>query len=140
MAASPVTILFVCVHNSGRSQMAEIFFNHFARGSATAYSAGTHPGDQVNPNVVQEMAELSMGTSQKRPQFLTQEMLDEALRVITMGCNVEEACPANMVPTEDWGLEDPKDKPLPRVREIHDEIQRKVEALIKELGVVTNAC
>jgi protein-tyrosine-phosphatase len=120
--------------------MAEIFFNHFARGSATAYSAGTHPGDQVNPNVVQEMAELSMGTSQKRPQFLTQEMLDEALRVITMGCNVEEACPANMVPTEDWGLEDPKDKPLPRVREIHDEIQRKVEALIKELGVVTNAC
>ena len=129
-------ILFVCVHNSGRSQMAEAFFNRMARGRAIAQSAGTNPGDQVNPTVVQAMAELSIDLSHNRPQLLTQAMLDGAERVFTMGCNVEEACPANMVVTEDWALEDPKDKPLETVREIRDEVKRRVEALLQELGAV----
>src|SRR3972149_2137132 len=118
MTDNPRTVLFVCVHNSGRSQMAEAFFNRMARGRAIAHSAGTFPGDRVNPTVVQAMTELGIDLSQKQPQLLTQDMLDAAERVITMGCNVEEACPANLVPTEDWGLEDPKDKPLDKVREI----------------------
>lgn len=131
-------ILFVCVHNSGRSQMAEAFFNSFvifAKGKAVAYSAGTQPGDQVNPTVVLAMAELGMDLSKKQPALLTQEMLDAAERVITMGCNVEEACPANMVVTEDWGLEDPKDQPIEKVRKIRDEVKRRVEALIGEMEI-----
>ena len=139
MTYSPRTVLFVCVHNSGRSQMAEACFNGMANGRAIAYSAGTFPGDEVNPTVVQAMTELDIDLSQKQPQLLTQEMLDAAERVITMGCNVEEACPANMVVTEDWALEDPKDKPLDKVRDIRNEVQRRVEALIEEMGLVTRA-
>ena len=97
MPANQPTVLFVCVHNSGRSQMAEAFFNRVAKGRTIAYSAGTQPGDQVNPTVVQAMSELGIDLSQKRPLLLTQYMLDVAERVITMGCNVEEACPANLV-------------------------------------------
>ena len=132
------SVLFVCVHNSGRSQMAEAFFNHAAQGMAIAYSAGTYPGDLVNPTVVQAMSELGIDLSQKQPQLLTQEMLDAAERVITMGCNVEEACPANMVITEDWALEDPKDKPLEKVMEIRNQVQRRVESLIEEQGLVSS--
>ena len=137
MANNPRTVLFVCVHNSGRSQMAEAFFNRMVNSRAIAHSAGTYPGDQVNHTVVKAMAELGMDLSQKQPQLLTQDMLDAAERVITMGCNVEEACPANLVPTEDWGLEDPKDKPLDRIREIRNEVQRRVEALIREMGLLS---
>ena len=119
--------------------MAEAFFNRIAGGRAIAYSAGTHPGGQVNPTVVQAMSELGIDLSQKRPLLLTQDMLDAAERVITMGCNVEEACPANLVITKDWGLEDPKDKPLENVRKIRNEVQRRVEALIEEMGLVSKA-
>ena len=128
-------ILFVCVHNSGRSQMAEAIFNRFANGGATALSAGTKPSDQVNPTVVQAMAELNIDISTNQPQILTQDMLDAAEQVITMGCSVEEACPANMVITEDWALEDPNRKPLERVREIRNEVQLRVEELIGKLGL-----
>ena len=139
MTNTPRTILFVCVHNSGRSQMAEAFFNRFSQGRAIGYSAGTQPGEQVNPIVVQAMSELGIEMSANRPRLLTQETLDAAERVITMGCNVEEACPANMVITEDWALEEPKDKPLEKVREIRNEVQRRVEELIEELGLVSKA-
>ena len=139
MSSDMKRVLFVCVHNSGRSQMAEAFFNHLAQGRATAVSAGTQPEGQVNPTVVQAMAELGIDLSRQRPQVLTQAMLDEAERAITMGCNVEEACPANLVPTEDWALEDPKGKPLEGMREIRNQVQRRVEALIDELGLVSEA-
>lgn len=134
MTDNPRTVLFVCVHNSGRSQMAEAFLNRMSSGRAIAHSAGTFPGDQVNPTVVEAMAELGIDLSQKRPQLLTQAMLSEAERVITMGCNVKEACPANLVPTEDWGLEDPRGKPVEEVRRIRDQIRRRVEALLQEMG------
>ena len=130
-------VLFVCVHNSGRSQMAEAFFNRLTQGRATALSAGTQPEEKVNPTVVQAMAEMGIDLSRQRPQTLTQTMLDDAERAITMGCNVEEACPANLVPTEDWALEDPKGKPLEKVREIRSDVQRRVEALIAEMGIVS---
>ena len=80
MTNTPRTILFVCVHNSGRSQMAEAFFNNAAKGMATALSAGTQPGDQVNPTVVQAMSELGIDLSKHQPQLLTQDMLDAAER------------------------------------------------------------
>ena len=117
--------------------MAEAFFNRVAGGRAIAYSAGTHPSDQVNPTVVQAMSELGIDLSQKRPLLLTQDMLDAAERVITIGCNVEEACPANLVVTDDWALEDPKDEPLNKVMEIRDQVQRRVEALVGDWGIAS---
>ena len=126
-------VLFVCVHNSGRSQMAEAFFNHLAKGKAQATSAGTKPGPQVNPVVVKAMREASLDISQQKPKALNFAMIENADRVITMGCGVEEVCPASFVPTEDWELEDPEGKPIEKVREIRDEVKARVETLIKEL-------
>ena len=127
-------VLFVCVHNSGRSQMAEALFNHLAAGRAEARSAGTQPADSVDPQVVKVIAELGIDLSYATPKPLTLEMVDWADRVISMGCGVEESCPANLVLTEDWGLDDPKDQPIEVVRGIRDEIARWVEGLLGELG------
>lgn len=115
--------------------MAETFFNHMVNGAAIAHSAGTHPSDHVNPRVVQAMAESGMDVYANSPQLLSQDMLDEADRVITMGCIGEESCPANLVPTDDWGLEDPMSKTLGEVREIREQIRSKVIALIADMGV-----
>jgi arsenate reductase len=129
-------VLFVCVHNAGRSQMAEAFFNQMVKGKAKGLSAGTQPSKKVNPMVVKAMREVGIDISRRKPKMLTFEMLEDADRVITMGCSVEKACPASFVPTEDWQLEDPEGKPIERVRQIRDEIKAKVERLIKELGNV----
>jgi protein-tyrosine-phosphatase len=126
-------VLFVCVHNSGRSQMAEAFFNHLAGEKATASSAGTQPAPKVNPIVVQVMWEAGLDISTKKPKLLTLEMVKNADWVITMGCTAEKVCPASFVPMEDWRLEDPEGKPIERVREIREEIKNKVTTLIKEL-------
>jgi arsenate reductase len=125
-------VLFVCVHNSGRSQIAEAFFNHLAKSKALATSAGTKPASQVNPTVVEAMLEVGIDLRNRKPKLLTLEMLENADRVITMGCSVEEVCPASFIPTEDWELEDPEGKPVEKVRQIRDEIKAKVEALIRE--------
>ena len=118
--------------------MAEAFFNHLARGKVSATSAGTKPGPQVNPAVVKAMREAGLDISQQKPKALTFEMIENADRVITMGCGVEEVCPASFVPTEDWELEDPEGKPIEKVREIRDEIKARVEKLIKELSCPGN--
>src|SRR4030042_670976 len=124
------TILFVCVHNSGRSQMAEAFFNQLAQGKAMALSAGTDPDDAIDPTVIKVMQEIGIDLSTKKPKALTIEMLERADKVVTMGCGVEGVCPASFVETEDWGLEDPKGKPLERVREIRDEIRARVAQML----------
>ena len=99
-----------------------------------AESAGTEPAEAVNPNAGRAVAELGIDLSGARPKLLTQEMVDRADRVITMGCSVEESCPAIFIPNvEDWGLEDPAGKPLEKVREIRDEIVRRVQALLQEV-------
>ncbi len=128
------SVLFVCVHNSGRSQMAEALLNHYAQGKAQAISAGTQPGTQVNPVAVQAMRELGLDISEKRPKLLTDEMIAAADRIITMGCAVDaEACPAIFFKAvEDWGLEDPYDKPIEQVRLIRDEIAGRVRELLAE--------
>ncbi len=130
-------ILFVCVHNSGRSQIAEAFFNNYADGKAEAVSAGTQPASHIDQAVVKAMREIGIDISSKRAKALTSEMLESADKVITMGCGVEGVCPASFALTEDWQLEDPEGKPIEKVREIRDEIAVKVKRLIKE--IVTNA-
>lgn len=126
-------ILFVCVHNAGRSQIAEAFFNHYAKGKAQAFSAGTHYASRIDPIVVEAMAERGIDISNKRPKMLTLEMLGVADKVISMDCGVEGVCPATFVPTEDWQLEDPEGKPIKQVRGIRDEIEAKVKTLIEEI-------
>jgi arsenate reductase len=127
-------VLFACVHNAGRSQMAAAWFNRLADPSkATAVSAGTQPGQRVHPEVALAMSEVGIDLSEARPQFLSEELAREAALLVTMGCG--EACP--LVPglrREDWPLEDPKGKPLERVREIRDEVRARIEALLAREG------
>ena len=127
-----VTVLFICIHNAGRSQMAEAFFNKLSEGRHRGISAGSRPADTVNPVVVEAMREVGFDISSKKPKRLDKEMILEADLAITMGCG-EDACP--IVPNElrDWQLEDPSGKPIEVVRKIRDEIRFKVSALIKEL-------
>jgi arsenate reductase (thioredoxin) len=125
-------VLFVCVHNSGRSQMAEAFFNYYAGGKAEAVSAGTQPASHVDQTVVKAMREIGIDIGFKRAKALTSEMLDSADRIITMGCSSEGICPAIYIPTEDWQLEDPEGQSIDKVRAIRDEIETKVKRLIEE--------
>ena len=125
------TILFVCVHNSGRSQMAAAILNKLSNGKVRVISAGTDPTKDIQPSVVEVMREVGIDISHQKPKKLTTEMIEQADKVITMGCGVEEVCPATFVETEDWALEDPKDKPLEKVREIREQIQTKVRELLE---------
>ena len=128
-------VFFVCVHNSGRSQMAEAFARKLGEGMILAESAGTEPGTELNPQAVLAMQEIGYDMSSHYPKVMTPEMAESADRIITMGCGVDTgACPAVFVPSEDWGLDDPKGQPIQRVREIRDQIKRKVEHLLAELG------
>src|SRR6266581_5032131 len=118
-------ILFVCVENAGRSQMAEAFAR---KHGLIAQSAGTQPAREVNHTVVKVMEEKSIDLSNNNPKILTPEMIEKASLVVTMGCSVEEVCPRPMIAQMqkkliDWHLEDPKGKPIERVREIRDEIE-----------------
>lgn len=125
------TILFICVHNAGRSQMAEAFFNRMAGGKARAISAGSQPADGVNPVAAQAMNEVGLDISRNKPKPLTLEMMKGVDRAVTMGCG--DVCPVTTVPTDDWDLDDPKDKPIERIRIIRDEIKMKVGELLKEI-------
>lgn len=127
-------VLFVCVHNAGRSQMAEAFFNKMSAGKAIAISAGTRPAAHMDKGVVEAMREIGIDIRNQRPKLLTFAMLEGADRVITMGCGVEETCPASFVPTEDWVLDDPEGKSPDEIRKIRDEIKERVEVLINELA------
>ncbi|MGD0355358.1 MAG: arsenate reductase ArsC [Dehalococcoidia bacterium] len=126
-------VLFVCVGNSGRSQMAEAFFNHMSKGKPLAFSAGTMPSDRVDPMVIEVMKELDIDISGKKPKQLTAEMLKSSKKVITMGCSTEDVCPATLVTTEDWGLPDPKGKSKEEIRKIRDEIKSRVTRLLEEI-------
>lgn len=127
-------VLFVCVHNSGRSQIAEAYFNRLSTlNTAVSFSAGTKPAKEINPKVVQVMKEVGFDLNQKTPKLLTLEMLENADKVITMGCGVEETCPASFIPAEDWQIEDPEGKSLETVRKIRNEIELKVKRLLTEI-------
>jgi len=125
------TVLFICVHNASRSQMAEAFFNMMADGKARAISAGSQPADYVNPVAVQAMREAGLDIGQSKPKPLTLEMMENVDRAVTMGCG--DVCPVTTVPTDDWDLEDPHGKPIERVRTIRDEIKIRVGELLKQM-------
>lgn len=126
------TVLFACVRNAGRSQMAAAIFNALADpGVARAVSAGTQPSEQVHPVVVEVMREVGIELADARPRRLTPEIEREVDHLVTMGCG--EACPfIRAVPREDWPLADPNDQPIERVREIRDAIRARVERLIDD--------
>ena len=126
------TVLFVCVHNAARSQMAEALFNEMTRGGHLGISAGSQPSERVNPDAVKVMAELGIDISDKRPKRLTAEMVERADKVIIMGCG-EEVCPVVPKEIQDWQLEDPEGQTIEKVREIRDQIRDKVRQLIEKL-------
>ena len=123
-------VIFACVHNAGRSQMAAAFFNHLADPQkAEAISAGTEPGLRVHPEVLAAMQEIGIDLSDAKPQKLTEELARGAQLLITMGCG--DKCP--YVPglrRDDWPLTDPKGKPMDEVRAIRDEIKQRVQSLL----------
>lgn len=126
------TALFVCLHNAGRSQMSAALFERAAAGRHQALSAGTTPSDRVHPEVVEVMRELGIDLADRKPQLLTRELAEQADVVVTMGCG--DACP--YIPGKryvDWDLTDPKGLPIDEVREIRDDITRRIETLVAEL-------
>ena len=134
MTATPHRVIFACVHNAGRSQMAAAFFDAVADPRrAHGVSAGTAPGPQVHPVVVEAMREVGIDLSGTQPRLLTDDLAQGAALLITMGCG--EACPhVPGLDRDDWPLADPKDRPLEEVRAIRDEIARRVEALVQSRG------
>lgn len=132
------TVLFVCLHNAGRSQMSQALFEraaagrHHAAGRPHALSAGTTPAEHIHPEVVEVMSELDIDLSGRRPQLLTRELAEQADVVVTMGCG--DTCP--YIPGKryiDWDLPDPQGRPLQEIRATRDDIQQKVTALAAEL-------
>ena len=126
------TVLFVCLHNAGRSQMSQALLDRVADARHRALSAGTTPGDHVHPEVVEVMRELGIDLADRRPQLLTRELAEQADVVVTMGCGDE--CP--FIPGKrylDWDLPDPKGRPIEEVRATRDEISRRVHKLVDEL-------
>ncbi len=132
-----MNVLFVCLHNAGRSQMSAALFERAAAGRHQAASAGTTPGEHVHPEVVEVMNELGIDLSKQKPQLLTTELAERADVVVTMGCG--DACP--YIPGKrylDWNLPDPKGRPIADVRRLRDDIQRRVEQLAYELDDSSN--
>lgn len=126
------TVLFVCVHNAGRSQMAAGFLKHLSGDQVEVLSAGTDPAEFVNPMAVAAMREVGIDVTKERPKLLRDAMVQEADVVITMGCG--DTCPFYPGKRyEDWVLDDPAGKPIEEVRPIRDEIQRRVGSLIESL-------
>ena len=115
--------------------MAEALFNEMAKGKSkiVAISAGTRPATQIDHNVIETMREINIDIEEQKPKLLTLETIENADRVIAMGCGVQETCPAGFIPTEDWELDDPGGKTIDEVRNIRDQITTKVKALYGEL-------
>jgi protein-tyrosine-phosphatase len=127
-------VLFVCVENAGRSQMAEAFFKKYAPSKFKVISAGTAPYSQLNPKVVQVMAEIGITLDQQSPKLLSNDMIQDSLKTVNMGCVDKESCPALFVKDVlDWKISDPKEKSLDKIREIRDKILTEVLYLIKSL-------
>jgi protein-tyrosine-phosphatase len=131
-------ILFVCVENAGRSQIAEGFSKLYGKDKVEASSAGTMPSSEINPLVIQVMQEKGIDISKNKPKQITNQMVQEADTIIVMGCSAQEFCPAPLLAkVVDWNIEDPKGKPLEKVREIREEIEERVKKLVNEIGIGT---
>ena len=130
------SILFVCVENAGRSQMAEGFFNKYAPKEYEAISAGTKPVSQLNPIAVEVMREAGIDISNQKSKELTEDMIRNSSNTVNMGCMEKESCPTLFLQNLlDWKIEDPKNKPIEKVREIRDEIDQKVKELVASIKI-----
>jgi len=124
-------ILFVCVENAGRSQMAEAFFKKYLPSGFQPISAGTKPAAKVNPTVVQAMKEVGINIENNPPQNISQQMIDEAEIAVNMGCMDKESCPALFLKdVADWQIQDPKGRSIEEIRKIRDQIEQKVKDFI----------
>lgn len=127
-------ILFVCIENAGRSQMAEGFFNKSAPEGYRALSAGTKPVSQINPVVIDVMKEIDIDISNQKSKEITEDMMRNSFKTVNMGCVDKESCPTLFLSNVlDWNLEDPKGKPIDKVREIRDEVEQRVKELVAGL-------
>ena len=127
-------VLFVCVENAGRSQMAEAFFRKYAPAKYNVISAGTTPSSQLNPVVVEVMKEVGIDMTQQSPKTLSDEMIENSSKTVNMGCMDKESCPALFVKDVlDWNISDPKEKSIDDVREIRDQILKEVLLLVESL-------
>jgi protein-tyrosine-phosphatase len=130
------TMLFVCVENAVRSQMAEGFFRKYAPEGYEPLSAGTKPISQINPLAIQVMNEIGIDISKQKSKDLTDDMIRNSDKIINMGCMDKDFCPTLFIPKViDWGIEDPKNKPIERVRDIRDEIERRIKELAADISV-----
>ncbi len=129
------SILFVCVENAGRSQMAEGFFRKYAPEGYEPISAGTKPTSQINPIVVQAMDEIGVDIRQQKSKDITEDMVRNSTKIVNMGCMDKSFCPTLFIPNLiDWGIEDPKGKPLEQVKGIMDDIEQRVKQLVANLS------
>ena len=128
-------VLFVCVENAGRSQMAEGFFRKYAPRGYTTLSAGTKPLGHINPLAIEVMKEVGIDISNQKSKDITEDMMRNSAKIVNMGCMDNSFCPTLFIPNViDWGIEDPKGKPIEKVRKIRDDIDRKVRLLVTELA------
>ncbi|MGE0242916.1 MAG: arsenate reductase ArsC [Nitrososphaeraceae archaeon] len=131
------TVLFVCIENAGRSQMAEGFFKKYAPKGFQAESAGTKPVSQINPIAVEAMNEVGIDISTQKSKEITEEMMRNSDPIINMGCMDKSFCPTLFLPKViEWNLEDPKGKPIEEVREIRNEIEKRVKELVAEITTI----
>ena len=132
------TVLFVCVENAGRSQMAEGFFKKYAPKGFTSLSAGTNPAYHINPVVAEAMKEVGIDISKQKSKELTDEMIRESDKVVNMGCMDKNFCPTIWLPKViEWNLPEPKGKPIEEVREIRDEIEKRVKEIVSAITITT---
>ena len=125
-------VLFVCVENAGRSQMAEAFFRKFTKDEFNVISAGTIPSTKLNPIVVQVMEEIGIDMTEQSPKTISNSMIDDSFKTVNMGCMDKESCPSLFVKDViDWNIPDPKEKTIEEVRKIRDQIKSEVLNLIK---------
>tara|TARA_Y100000758_G_scaffold180738_1_gene128535 strand:+ start:846 stop:1259 length:414 start_codon:yes stop_codon:yes gene_type:complete len=130
----PKNILFVCVENAGRSQMAEAFFKKYAKNQFHVISAGTSPSSHLNPVVVSVMNELGIDLENQKPQLLSSSMIENSNKTVNMGCMDKESCPSLFVKdVDDWNIEDPKGKSIEDVRKIRDQIKNDVLNLLNSI-------
>ena len=130
----PKNILFVCVENAGRSQMAEAFFKKYAKNQFNVISAGTSPSSNLNPVVVSAMNEIGIDLKNQQPQLLSTSMIKNSNKTVNMGCMDKESCPSLFVKgVDDWNMDDPKGKSLDDVRKIRDQIKHNVLTLLDSL-------
>jgi arsenate reductase (thioredoxin) len=131
---SKKSVLFVCVQNAGRSQMAEGFFKKYAPKEYEGISAGTMPVSEINPHAVEVMSEVNIDISGQKSKEITEDMIRNSSKIVNMGCMDKVSCPTLFLQNLlDWNIEDPKDKQIEKVREIRDEIEERVKELVADI-------